>query len=199
MPAPYDKVYMLLDRQVIFGETVFNRYFFGCETVGVGNAGDLVTEFVDTIIPLLRLIQSNSLVHNQVRAFDVSDILDFEDRALALAGSNGASPALPTNMALGVRSSQPGYGIRPASKRFAGIVEDWVTGNSVIVEPTDMANLLTALGTALEGADGIYYPVIAQLPTPFVPPLMSVPNTYDALSWVYRPLVSTQNTRKPSL
>lgn len=198
MPAPYDVIYMLLDIQSYGGKRMLNRYFFGADIETESNAQDLVDEFIATQLPFIVAAQVDTLTHTEIRAVNVSNILDYASVALVEPGVNnldGLPPAAP----VGFIAAQPGYGLRPAKKRISGVPEAWQIDGLVDTTVASLTLLATQLGTALEGDDGIYYPVTVTLPTPFIPPLPVVPVNRDALSWTIRPYMSTQTTRRQRL
>lgn len=198
MPAPYDAIYMLLDLQTYGGQRMINRYFFGSELVGTPSANDLALEFAATMLPLITACQTDTLIHTNIRCVNVSDVLDYVDLVINVPGddeSDGMPPASP----VGFRATQPGYGLRPASKRISGFLEVWQVDGVVNTSVGQLQALAAALGTPLETDDAIYYPVTVSVPTPFVPPLPVVPTNRDAINWSIRPYVSTQTSRRQTL
>lgn len=198
MPAPYDVIHMLLDLQTYGGKRMLNRYFFGSDIETESNAQDLADEYIATLLPFVTAAQVETLIHNEIRVVNVSNILDYASVAITEPGVN-ALDGLPPASPVGFQAAQPGYGLRPAKKRISGIPEAWQEDGLVDTSVASLTLLATQLGTPLEGDDGIYYPVTVTLPSPFIPPLPSVPVNRDAASWTIRPYMSTQVTRRQRL
>lgn len=198
MPAPYDSIYMLIDRQVYNGQRVLNRYFYGTELSMSSNAEDLANEFAATMVAVIVGLQVPELIHTEIMVVNISDITDYYTLGINTPGIR-ETDGMPPQDAIGFRAAQPGYGLRPASKRIAGFPEDYQEFGNVAVTELSIVNVAAALGTPLEGADGEYYPCTVTLPSPFIPPVAVVPVSRDAVNWQARPFVSSQNTRKQVL
>lgn len=196
MPAPYDVVYMLVDKQLgISPKPIFNRYFFGSELTGTPNAQDLVATFVSQFLPFLVGSQVNTFTHVEVSAVNVSNVFDYFQQGMNMVGLSEAD-GLPPASPFGFQSAQPGYGVRGASKRFSGMPEAWQADGAIDGGVANILNIATQLGTPIEGDDSIYYPVVVTMPKPATLPLESVPQNRDAIFWTPRQFISTQVTRR---
>lgn len=195
MPAPYDVVYMLLDKQLYSGQRMINRYFYGAEISASPNAADLAAEFNATMMPLITQVQTAQVEHTNIVCVNLSDITDYVDLGISDFGQE-TGDGMPPHSPVGFRASQAGYGIRPGGKRISGFPEAWQSGGLVNTTVGQLLQMATALGMTLEGDDAAYYPITVEVPSPFVPPLPVVPVNRDAINWTIRPYVSTQMTRK---
>jgi len=189
---------MLIDRQAYGGQRVLNRYFFGTDSGMTPNAADLADEFVATFLPYLQGIQVDTCIHQTIQCVNLSNTSDYVDIAVGLDG-NSTDEGLPPYVAIGFIASQPGYGLRPAKKRIAGIPEAFQDQGIVTIAHPAIVNVATQLGTALEGDDATYYPVTVTMPSPADLPLESIPMNRDALDWGVRQFTSTQMTRRQYL
>lgn len=157
-------VFKVTDKQRLpSGEPLENVYFY--EQIGAaGNASDLLAAFVGDVLPLLKGVQSNQLVHNLIKVENIGDVGDFDE--YGAAGQIGA-------VGLAIRNEWDCYpftlrpssrAVRPGSKRIGGVYESDASYTAGVVVDATLLTALHALraqmGAILEGALESYQPII---------------------------------------
>lgn len=141
----------LVQRYGSAGEPMRNTFHY----IGTGvtvNAEDVATAFQGTGGPLERLndLQCNFIKNDTLRVINLFSLTDFFDVNLSGTGDNVGDPE-PPFVAVNLTLKLNTRGIRPGSKRFAGLPEGAIT-NGVIVASgtiTDLNELATALAAPL--------------------------------------------------
>jgi hypothetical protein len=198
-------VYFLRDVQDLLGQQVINTYWYSVVTDATSdNAEDLLLQWLTDVRPEILTIQSEQLTHVLVECFLWSDPQSsFGANATPVVGDDQNNQPLPSNVAVAYRSPYGGPGSRYSYKRFAGITEFYVNGNTIsggaifeAIEPV--------LGQNLTGVNGgIFQPVQVQHSSGGIRTLPDLgtgtPIVNRSLqgNWLFRPTVSSQNTRKP--
>lgn len=169
---PVGDVYEVVDVQRYLGQTVMNVYHYQQTAAFVPLAGTiaqaLADAFATTIVPVIAGIQHPSLVHVEV---NVKNVFDGTDAGTAVTGNSGSQTglgdAMPafTNYAMQFKTDNAG--IRPGSKRIAGVAEGATAAG--IVEGVRLADaqvVADALAAPIQGGliitNDIMKPVIVK-------------------------------------
>lgn len=191
----------ITDAQTYLGEEVLNIYYYRSVSITpIGNEGygTILDWFETEILEPVTQIQVSALVHNQLTIVNMTNGIDFLERAIDVPGEIAAdeSECLPSYVATGFRLIRESLVTRNGAKRYAGLSEQYTTGNEVLwtgAAQTDIEDALAAdvyLGAVLSAE-----PVIVKHPVG-APPVVSY--LYSSVGDAQmRRTVSTQNTRKP--
>lgn len=119
--------------------------------IGMGLVdGDSSTLAVDSMLDLIRQLQSSTILWENIVVKAVYDPEDFYAQPFsgALAGSR-TGQALPSFNAFGFTTSRVRRDIRRATKRFVGVTEDGQNGG--VVDPTVVSTYMEPVATAMSG------------------------------------------------
>lgn len=161
--------YSLVHTGITYNQQWQNQYNFGSSAVGpvTGGAEDLVGQFLAEIAPELSALQRLSaaqFTYSTVYAVDVYDDTDFFEYVYPpnSTGSRGGSgAAMSPFLSYSFRTERWQVGRNRGYKRYAGICEDDITGNTYDPGGTLIADLATALSTSMVGGLDVYFPTIA--------------------------------------
>lgn len=188
------------DVQSYLGQQVLNVYYYRSvsviEILDVGYE-ELATDFKENVVDSIRSLQNNYLAHNEVRFENISNGLDIYTLPTNVNGIVSATDAtvMPSNMSAGYILRRGSRVTRNGYKRFAGLTEGQVSGNTYVPGNDAQVTVIedALAGPLYIGAVPVLYPVIMK--RPFVEPV-----GYD---YFYSPIISaslvglgTQNTRK---
>lgn len=181
------------------GQTLNNIFHFQITQVGsVVNASTaLGTGFGDNVLDDIRAITSDQITYNHADIVNIRDVSDFAQDDYSVTGSltGGTTLDLPSYIGLGFRYNRVGPGQRHGYKRFGGLIESQVSGNSYAGNPTLAADLATAL-IYNQGSDTYnswrWSPFVASRPIVFG----ATPSGYVPVTSLFQG-VTTQNSRKP--
>jgi len=188
----------LVDNQSYLGQQVLNVYYYRVTaTLGLADPylADLDSYWEDNVLDPIIQVQVDALAHNSREWRNVSNGTDLFVNSTVVNGANDVTDAtlLPSYVSLGFLLQRESLATRNGYKRFAGLQDTFVEGNTWTGSPTSIINIETALAGDLNiGLLSVAEPVIVKRP-------ISVPVT----SYVYSSIGScsfrglgTQNTRK---
>ncbi len=168
--------YMLRDIQTYENEEMMNVYFYQDVSL-TSDAATLVQLFTDLVIPDIRGIQSTVVTHVLIDAVNLGDSSNFHESKVSLAGTVSGTP-LPAHDAVNMSLRISSRALRPGSKRFTGVLEDFTTGN-FITNSQYIAALETLRGklhdTLVSGSTEVFAPIVVKR-VKYLPPGASAPN-----------------------
>lgn len=198
-------VFQLIDRQTVRGQEVLNVYFYQQAAATAGNGAEqLVTSWIDQMLPSVLLFQATDVLHSSVEAKNLFNESEAYTELISEPGGSGSSDLMTTFNAVGFQLIGDNAAVRDGAKRYAGIydgaVQDGViTDGTVIPQLDDVAELL-ATGLLVGLAPDVFLPVIVgrilsggvyRLPTNSGEAVVS--QVIDAL---WNPEVTSQVSRK---
>lgn len=198
MAASLGDLIQLVDNQLYLGQQVLNVYYYRV-TVALGIADpylNLLNDYwEDNVLEHVIQIQSDNLSHVSREWRNLTNGADLFVDGSVIPGALAESDAsdTPSYVSAGFLLHRESLVTRNGYKRFAGITEAQITGNTYVGNMTHIANVETALAADLNvGIISSAEPVIVKRP-------ISVPVT----SYLYASIGSasfrglgTQNTRK---
>lgn len=185
--------YRITDAQVYLSQGCLNVYHYKQIAGTAGSASDLLTPFIEFIIPDILALQMAQLTHVAFTCVNLDDLDDYAivTPAPALAGTLSAGDPEPSYIALEFQFIRSTRASRHGWKRIAGVSENGVSGNDITgTYPTAVNTAATAMFSNVIGAGGTYTPVIVRRN---IVPALSV--DFPVADVVFKRL-STQNTRK---
>lgn len=149
----YLDVYQITDFQRLVGQTLLNVYFYQILDPSVTDLGaqEVVTAFVEQVLPDILLTQVDAVLHTTVRAVNLFDESDTFTQAVSYSGGV-ASELQTTFTAYPFTLVQDNGAVKNGAKRIAGVYEQAATEGVV----TD-AGLLAVLNNL---ADTLILPLI---------------------------------------
>ncbi len=151
MPASGDLV-ELVHEQTYLGQNVNNVYYF--VTQAASTLPVLTTWFETNVVPLIKTLQVDDVVHTNLRARNV--FLDSETYEEPLTGTGSqasGSSELPSFMAYALRLDHDNGAVRPGFKRYVGVTELGITDalvlSTFITYMVNLGNMLVNPGTVL--------------------------------------------------
>jgi hypothetical protein len=205
--AAINDVYQVIDTQMVNGQQALNVYFYRVQSTTLGaNASDVVTAFIEQILPSIVAFQQSEVVHTSVAAKNLYDETDAHEELISTAGSVATGDMMTNFVAYPFRMVGDNAAVRSGSKRYAGVGETGTT-DGVVTDATllglldDMADALALVVNYGLLSAGELIPVIMarilvsqgvyRLPANQGEATFS--NIVDAL---FSPLVSSQTSRK---
>lgn len=189
-------------RATYLSQTILNIFHYRITNVtGLSDAGyiDFATWIATDILGPVRLIQSSLLTYQEIEIRNLSNNIDVASVALTATGSVTATEAtsLPSYVSLGFKLVRESLVTRNGYKRFAGLVDAQVTGNTFVPSSgTIIPDIEEALAADwVFGVVNTAEPVIVK--RPIVPPVGTTYEYASIGSAVVADFVGTQNTRKP--
>lgn len=161
--------YSLVATGVIYGQQWQNQYNYHSDEVGGvdGGAHELVNEFNDAVLNVLRAIwrmDATQFYISSLYAVDVFDDTDFWEFILPV-GHTGfrqtEGPAVSPFVSFSFRTERWRVKRNRGYKRFCGICGDDVVGNTYDPGGSLLADIETALDDVLVGTNSSYTPTIA--------------------------------------
>lgn len=129
-----------------------------------GTSTDLLNAFMEDIFPLVRGLFSSNIHYTTVKAYSLGNLGDLDERVIDLFGTREID-MLPVFNAINYTLKPVGRGVRPGSKRFAGIPEI-VQVSGTITDAAYIASmevLRLALAEAISDDDLAYFdPVVVK-------------------------------------
>lgn len=198
MAAILGDLIQLIDNQSYLGQQVLNVYYYrfilalGSED---GYLELLNSEWEADVLPKITQIQNDALLHNSREWRNLSNNVDLFVDGTVVPGVNAAADTArePSFVSAGFLLRRESLVTRNGYKRFAGLSEQDISGNTWIGAPIYITNLETALAQDLSiGLIPSAEPVIVK--RPIVPPVSSY--VYASIGSASFRGVGTQNTRK---
>lgn len=205
-------LYELVMKYTLYGQECNNRFYYSSPNTGdlPGGAADLTGGFVGgTLVTALVAFwtSANSVVVHTVSTRALYDPTDFfEIASLALTGSNQAGEAMGSAYALGFRSDRFQVGRNRGYKRFSGMGETDVIGNT-FQDPITSGAVADALNDLITGTTlgELYGPRVLLLDRSAAPVYTLFPTETEqrlnmsafGLVWLANTIVTTQRSRLP--
>lgn len=206
-----DDMYQITHSMTQFGQPQLNTFHVLRANAGE-SAGSISDAFQNSILPILRLFQSNTIINNEIRIFNLETTTDFGtftlSSALGLRVGNDNASFVSTAMRFPTRDRD----VRSGHKRFGGTLEEDIVDGVLQAAPLV---LLTDIGDAmianwLATADSHFvcsYVIIKRICETFDIPLdkcleYRLPETngelvfYQPNTFVTNPEISSQVSRK---
>lgn len=121
-------IFQLVHNHTLFGVPMVNVYHAVRENSGE-QAINITDSFANSVLPIIRLYQSEDVVNNDLVAFNLDEETDFFTQSLLSAPGFRAGLDSPTFLAGGVRFPSLNRKVRSGQKRFAGALEtDYANG-----------------------------------------------------------------------
>jgi len=188
----------LIDAQELQGQDVLNVYYYKQVGGATGTAADLITQFAFFVLPEVKDIQSDQLLHVALACRNLDVPTDFSVLPL-VPGQPGSyvQAAEPVFVAASFVMQRQSLLTRNGRKRYAGVPDNEITNG--IPSPGYLINLATlaaAIDDTLVGGSGnSYEPVIMKKLYDAGGNLIGYQDfSMGAASFVK---LGTQNTRKP--
>lgn len=160
-------VYMatLVQRWGAGGERMLNNFFF--EATGTGGSASEVSGLFTGgtgLISKIHPIQCDIVKDELLRVINLGSLTDFIETPLTGVGGITNGLAHPAYVALNYTLRLDTRAVRPGSKRFAGVPENWDEAGVINSAPalTTIDDLRTALGVATEITGTTYTPVVVK-------------------------------------
>ena len=198
MAASLGDLIQLVDNQLYLGQQVLNVYYYRVTAVAGladGYLSDLNDYWEPNVLDQVLNIQSDSLDHVSREWRNLTNGADLFVDGSVIPGALAESDAsdTPSYVSAGFLLHRESLVTRNGYKRFAGITEAQITGNTYIGNMTHIGLIETALAGDLNiGVIAVAEPVIVKRP-------ISVPVTsyqYASIGSASFRGLGTQNTRK---
>lgn len=125
-------IFEIVHQVTYYGKPMLNTYHV--ERANTGELSGAISDaFQNSILPKIRALQSNSVVNDELRIFNLGTSTDFG--TFTLSGSFGlrAGARSPSFISAGVRFPTLDREIRAGSKRFPGMLETDYTAGVMVV------------------------------------------------------------------
>jgi len=184
-------IYELKLFQTLLGQEVLSTYHY-LQTVGSDNADNLFDLFEANVIPLLRALQSSSLVYNRAEIKNLADPTDFWLGDLNDIVGLATGVNMPPHDAYSLTMYTTRTDAKAGGKRLAGCLEEF-NSNGVIVGTAliRLAAICAQLETPLASGGGTWRPIVYGSRKTL---LGKYPNNVGGVSFLAG--ITTQNTRK---
>lgn len=163
-------LYQLVHKQHYIDIEMENVYFYEKSDPDL-TAVDLGDAFAATIVPLVKAVQGDEVLHNELVIINLGNLADNATELLSGAGTFGDLEMLPAFNAVNFTLKPVSRAVRPGSKRITGIPES-VTSFGAITDSayiTALNNLRAALGDPIDNGGEIFYPVVIKRVKTLVP------------------------------
>jgi hypothetical protein len=188
----------LVDNQTYLGQQILNVYYYRVTpALGItGNYLELLNDYwEDNVLPPICAIQNDGLSHVSREWRNLSNNVDLFTASNVIPGTN-AEPGTaqePSFVSAGFILRRESLVTRNGYKRFAGLSENLISGNTWVGGATLLNNIATALAGDLNiGIISSAEPVIVKRP---IDPPVGVYQYSSIGSAAFRS-IGTQNTRK---
>lgn len=198
MAAQVGDIYQAVASGVYLGQAVTNVYWYKLivNNGSPARAGVLSNRIADTLLPQVAAIQNDQMLWTGVNVINYRDPADSFLESVNVSGvlPTANNVALPSYMALAFRYQRVASGQRYGYKRFCGLNEGQVDGNTVTINQALLDDVRGMLARNLTSAnsDTQFKPVVVKRPVT----LGANPISYEPSSVRFNGL-TTQNTRKP--
>lgn len=199
MPTAGD-VFRITSCAELFGQQVCNVfYYLVAAWTGAVSLEDVIDEFIDSILDPTRVVQSSSVVYNNVSLVDAMTPSVAFEKPFTDAGLYTTTAAMPSYVAFGVKLVRDTPVTRNGSKRIAGVCEGQIVGNDVTSLPAGAQAAIEAAYaadlsvTGSVGGSATLIPVIVRF-SPLDPYQVVEANPITEAQ--FKTTVTTQNSRK---
>lgn len=189
----------IVSEQTYLGQQILNVYYyrwFSAPSVDNTVYPALIDDFQARVIGDVRQLQGELLVHTSLTIKNLSNNVDFYEKPISLTGmrTQSMATALPSYVSVGFKLIRDSLVTRNGFKRFGGLSDGEVNGNTWVGAGTDITNVEDALAELLQiGLVEVAAPIIPK--RPILPPVGSL-YLYSSVASAQYSLVGTQNTRK---
>jgi len=175
------------------GQDCLNIYYYQA-TEAPGSALSLATEFEAVLLPAIKNIQDDSIVHVLLEVINLGDPADFLAQVLSGTGNQSGTP-LPSFVSMAFRLIRASRALRNGRKSYVGLIEELV-GARGSVDPVLQGFLDTLAGllgsNLVDTVNGVTYaPRIVRKD-----PATGIVTDSIAVAGAEFTRVATQNTRK---
>lgn len=197
MAAALGDLIRLTDFQSYLGETVLNVYYYRITEI-TGVTGDYLeivhSEWYEKVLTPVLKVQNVDTVHTNREVRNLSNNVDFFVDSFSTPGEFAGDNALNSFTSLGFMLVRESLVTRNGYKRFAGLSENQVQGNSYNGDMDLIHDIEDGLAMDLMlGLTTLAEPVIVK--RPIIPPVEDY--DYASIGSAQFRGIGTQNTRKP--
>lgn len=141
----------VVHKQLLFAQVVLNVYFYVVDTVaGIVNETAFANDWVADYMPLVNATQTVALTNTSVRVDNITGGFSFAEIDVTGTGGVKVGTAAPSFNAVGYKLTMVTTLLRPGGKRIAGLIEDDIAGNSLVIPtPIEMETLADAMSADL--------------------------------------------------
>lgn len=193
--AAVGDIYQLVAKCTYLEQECVNVYHYQLleHGAGVGGSDDLNQDWSDQILPAVAAVQVDSVNWFELYTVNLNDPADFHLFALDYDGliAATADKLLPAFVAFGFRYIRSNWESRDGSKRYVGVSQDVVTGNTYVGDTEDMDNIAAQSLENRMSNGWVFKPVIARRPIAYG----ENPVVYG-ISDIQFKGITTQNSRK---
>lgn len=157
----------ITDKQSLSGQDILNVFFYVVDILVAGvTLADLITEFKDQIVEIIRDVQAIELNHARLIAENLTNGIDIDSSTINLVGTDTTGgTVLPSYVAGSYRLFVDDKTTRRGSKRIGGIGEDRVSQDNYDPDLTANALVNAALSANIEVAhipsgDATFTPIV---------------------------------------
>lgn len=198
MAATLGDLIQLVDNQSYLGQQVLNVYYYRVTAV-LGIADPYLEQlnawWEDTVLAAVLKVQVDALTHNSREWRNLSNNTDLFSANDVIPGEVSVSDAvsMPSFASLGFLLRRESLVTRNGYKRFAGLPDDAVSGNTWTGSVGDLTGIEVALASDLQiGLVAVAEPVIVK--RPITAPVASY--DYASIGSAQFRGIGTQNSRK---
>jgi hypothetical protein len=190
----------VITHQRYLGEDLMNVFYyrwFSAPALDNSIYPELLDDFNEVVIAKVREIQVDGLTYDTVEIKNLSNGVDFAVNPLGFTGLIPAADdaQMPSYVSMGFQLLRDSLVTRNGYKRFAGVIESAVDGNTFVGYNVATAAIEVALADRLHaGLVEVASPIIVK--RPILPPVGSDYLYSSVASALFKGL-GTQNTRKP--
>lgn len=145
--ATGDRYKLDLWQKDYLGQDIHNIFWFNQEN-GSGGSAELIAEFDETVLPLLKLIQSDGLAYFSILAENLDDVGDFAQDAPTTTAGTVTGEDMPPFVATEFRYTRASRSSRHGWKRFGGLTQIMMASEALeaayVTAAGDLANVLGA-------------------------------------------------------
>lgn len=170
MAAVTGDLIQLVDNQSYLGQQVLNVYYYRIVVItGLDDPylNDLNTAWATVVLPTILAMQADELLHVSREWRNMSNGVDIFTDTEVIPGDNGVpvGDLLPSYVSAGFMLQRDSLVTRNGYKRFAGLFETLVEGNTFLFEPENIEAVEEALAAVLNiGLIPVAAPVIVKRP-----------------------------------
>lgn len=198
MAASNGDLIQMVDNQTYLGQQILNVYYYRITSptgLADGYLADLNTYWETNVLPKITQIQNDELDHLSREWRNMTNGVDLFTDSTVVPGQNavGTTKLVPSFVSAGFLLQRESLVTRNGYKRFAGLNEDDISGNTWVGPSIYMTNLESALAGDLNiGLFSVAEPVIVK--RPIQAPVASY--VYSSIGSASFRGIGTQNTRK---